>query len=92
MQSVIYAECRKQAHYAECHYAECYYAECHYAECHYDEFCGALPLDIVLPASVHAKRISHLSAFPSLLGPSIYLRHINKLLYRKLMKSLNCSL
>ncbi len=28
MLSVIYAECRKQAHYAECHYAECRYAEC----------------------------------------------------------------
>jgi hypothetical protein len=33
MLSVIYAECRKQAHYAECHYAECCYAECRYAEC-----------------------------------------------------------
>jgi hypothetical protein len=37
MLSFIYAECRKQAHYAECHYAECrkqaHYAECHYAEC-----------------------------------------------------------
>ncbi len=28
MLSVNYAECRKQAHYAECHYAECRYAEC----------------------------------------------------------------
>jgi hypothetical protein len=28
MLSVAYAECRKQAHYAECHYAECRYAEC----------------------------------------------------------------
>ncbi len=28
MLSVIYAECRKKAHYAECHYAECRYAEC----------------------------------------------------------------
>jgi hypothetical protein len=27
MMSVIYGECRKQAHYAECHYAECRYAE-----------------------------------------------------------------
>jgi hypothetical protein len=26
--SVIYAECLKQAHYAECHYAECCYVEC----------------------------------------------------------------
>ncbi len=25
---VIYAECRKQAHYAECHYTECRYAKC----------------------------------------------------------------
>jgi hypothetical protein len=31
--SVNYAECHKQAHYAECHYAECHYAECRYAEC-----------------------------------------------------------
>jgi hypothetical protein len=37
MLSVIYAECHKYAHYAECHYAECCYAECHYAECHYAE-------------------------------------------------------
>ncbi len=35
--SDIYAECHKQAHYAECHYADWYYAECHYAECHYAE-------------------------------------------------------
>jgi hypothetical protein len=28
MLSAIYAECRKQAHYAEFHYAECPYAEC----------------------------------------------------------------
>ncbi len=35
MQSVMYAECRKLALYAECNYAECHYAECHYAECHY---------------------------------------------------------
>ncbi len=28
MLRVIYGECRKQAHYAECHYAECRYAEC----------------------------------------------------------------
>jgi hypothetical protein len=28
MQSVYYAECRKQAHYAQCRYAECRYAEC----------------------------------------------------------------
>ncbi len=27
MPSVNYAECRKQAHYAECRYAECRYAE-----------------------------------------------------------------
>jgi hypothetical protein len=35
--SVIYAECHKYAHYAQCHYAECRYAECHYAECRYAE-------------------------------------------------------
>ncbi len=32
MLSDNYAECRKQAHYAECRYAECHYAECSYAE------------------------------------------------------------
>jgi hypothetical protein len=34
MLSVIYAECRKQGHYAECYYDECCYDECCYAECH----------------------------------------------------------
>ncbi len=33
MLSVNYAECGKQAHYAECHYAECLSSECRYAEC-----------------------------------------------------------
>ncbi len=33
MLSVIYAECRIQALYAEWRYAECHYAECRYAEC-----------------------------------------------------------
>jgi hypothetical protein len=28
MLSVNYAECRKQAHYAECRYDECHYVEC----------------------------------------------------------------
>ncbi len=28
MLSVNYAQCCKQAHYAECRYAECRYAEC----------------------------------------------------------------
>jgi hypothetical protein len=37
MLSVIYAKCRKQAHYAECRYAECHYAECRYAKCHHSE-------------------------------------------------------
>jgi hypothetical protein len=37
MLCVNYAECRKQALYAECHYAECRYAERHYAECRYAE-------------------------------------------------------
>ncbi len=41
MQSVNYAECHKQGHYAECRYAECHYAECRYAECHYDKCCYA---------------------------------------------------
>ncbi len=39
--SVVYAECYKQIHYAECRYAECHYAECRYAECHYAEYRGA---------------------------------------------------
>jgi hypothetical protein len=34
MLSVVYAECLKQTHYAECHYAECRYAKCHFAEIH----------------------------------------------------------
>jgi hypothetical protein len=34
MLNVIYAECYKQAHYAECRYAECHYAECRKAERH----------------------------------------------------------
>ncbi len=34
MQSVIYAECREETHFAECHYAENHYVECHYAMCH----------------------------------------------------------
>jgi hypothetical protein len=42
MLNVIFAECRKQAHYAECHYVECRYAECRYAECHYAECCYAV--------------------------------------------------
>ncbi len=33
MLSVVYAECCKRTHYAECRYAEFRYAECHYAEC-----------------------------------------------------------
>ncbi len=36
MLSVIYDECRKQAHYAQCHYGKCCYTECRYAKgrCH----------------------------------------------------------
>jgi hypothetical protein len=30
---VVYGECRKQAHYAECHYAECRFPERRCAEC-----------------------------------------------------------
>ncbi len=30
---VVYPECRKQTHYAECRYAKCRYAECRYAKC-----------------------------------------------------------
>ncbi len=33
MLSIIYAECRNLAHYAECHYAKCRYTECRYVEC-----------------------------------------------------------
>jgi hypothetical protein len=33
MLNVNYAECHKQANYAECLCAECRYAECRYAEC-----------------------------------------------------------
>jgi hypothetical protein len=29
---VVYVECRKQTHDAECHYAECHYAECRGAQ------------------------------------------------------------
>ncbi len=36
MLSVNYAECRKQAHWAECCYAECRYTVCRYAECRGD--------------------------------------------------------
>ncbi len=32
---VIYAECRKEAHYAECCYAECRHAECRGAHATY---------------------------------------------------------
>jgi hypothetical protein len=38
----IYAECHKQANYAECHYAERHYAEGCYAQCHYAE-CHSTP-------------------------------------------------
>jgi hypothetical protein len=38
MLSVIYAECHKQALYAECPHAKCHYPEFPYAECHYAEF------------------------------------------------------
>ncbi len=30
---VVYAECHKLVHYAECHYAECHYGECYYTQC-----------------------------------------------------------
>jgi hypothetical protein len=42
MLSVNYAECRKQALYAECFYAECRFAECHFAEC-----CGAIKDSVI---------------------------------------------
>jgi hypothetical protein len=60
MLSVVYAECRKQKHYAvcryvecryaECHYAACHYAECQYAECHYAECCyaDAIMLNVIM--------------------------------------------
>jgi hypothetical protein len=34
MLSVVYAECRKQAHYGVCDYAECHYSG-YYAERHF---------------------------------------------------------
>jgi hypothetical protein len=37
MLSVMFADCRKYAFYAECRYALCRYAECRYAECRYAE-------------------------------------------------------
>ncbi len=68
MLSVIYVECRNQAHndechYAECRYAECHYAECRYAECHYAECCyakchGALILMEILNFDLINGRIS----------------------------------
>jgi hypothetical protein len=39
--SIIYAECRKQAHNAECRCAECRYAGCRYADCRYADCHGA---------------------------------------------------
>ncbi len=39
--TVVHAECRKLALYAECPNAECHYTECHYAECHSAECRGA---------------------------------------------------
>ena len=47
MLNVIYAECLKDAIYAQCHFAECRYAECRYAECRYAECRGALQSAIV---------------------------------------------
>ncbi len=41
MLSVNYAECCKQAYYAECRYAECRYVEWRYDECRYAECRGA---------------------------------------------------
>ncbi len=50
MLSVNYAQCHKQAYYAESHYVECrkqaYYAECRNAECRYAECCGAIVVSI----------------------------------------------
>jgi hypothetical protein len=37
MLSIVYADSRNLAYYAESHYAESHYAESHYAECHYAE-------------------------------------------------------
>jgi hypothetical protein len=42
MLGVLYAECFKQAHFAERHYAESHYAECQYAEWCYAECHWAL--------------------------------------------------
>ncbi len=43
MLSFVYADCYKQAHYAECLCAKCLYAECHYVECH-GTLCGIIHL------------------------------------------------
>ena len=48
MLSAIYAECRKQAHYAEYLYAQCLYAEYCYAECR-----GALVVFAKLLATIN---------------------------------------
>jgi hypothetical protein len=66
---VVYGECRKQTHdaechyaeccYAECHYAECCYVECHYAECHYAECRGAQEITQNLFGSCFQLFLSH---------------------------------
>ncbi len=54
LQSVIHAECRKLAFYAECQNAECNYAKCHYAMCRYVE-CRGTPQGLSRnDANVHA--------------------------------------
>jgi hypothetical protein len=47
MLSVIYAECRKQAHYVECHYDECRCAEFRRAQTKVNHFCS-LKIDQVI--------------------------------------------
>ncbi len=42
MLSVVYAECCKEASYAEYHNAERRYAKCRFAKCRFAEFRGAV--------------------------------------------------
>jgi hypothetical protein len=56
MLSVIYDECLKQVHYAECYYADCRYAECRYTKCRYAE-CRGTPK--TLSRDLHSSLSSH---------------------------------
>ncbi len=53
MLSVIYAECHKKAHNAECHCTECHYAECCVALDSYQKLENKFQHLIYLPLSMH---------------------------------------